>query len=176
VEGLYSLSEWNVQSVDFDFIPQPECHDSISAALATVRTTEGSPKGRPFPDSAQFNSRQTPHIPPRATRRDIHWCDLQETSLPLEGIQQKFKNLPLKNIDGTLCLYGAPVCSHVLSLFFSAGLRRVVLFHRDIPELSAVSAIVNKHLGVDAGSNKDKMVDCQHELIEEGFEDYAQLQ
>ena len=77
----------------------------------------------------------------------------------LRGIQKY-----VKTIKGTADFTNNPIKSHVLGLLEIDGLKSVMLDNKK------VAAIINKHLKGD----KD-VIACQEELIEAGFEDFAQL-
>ena len=77
----------------------------------------------------------------------------------LRGIQKY-----VKTIKGTADFTNNPIKSHVLGLLEIDGLKSVMLDNKK------VAAIINKHLKGD----KD-VIACQEELIDAGFEDFAQL-
>lgn len=70
----------------------------------------------------------------------------------------------VKHVGGVAYFQGNPIKSHVLGLLVIDGLKRVMLTN------DKVSAIINKHLKGDRDVNA-----CQEELIDAGFEDFAQL-
>ncbi len=77
----------------------------------------------------------------------------------LHNIHKHFKYIH-EHID----LDGNPVISHVLGLLLIDGLEKVFMDNTDVQK------IINKHLA----SGQDVFA-CQEELIEAGYEDYAQL-
>ncbi len=70
----------------------------------------------------------------------------------------------IKHIDGRADFDNNPIRSHILGLLLIAGLKYVELDH------PGVQNIINKHL--KAGRD---IFACQEELIEAGFDEYAQL-
>ena len=96
----------------------------------------------------------------------------------LVGITKKVKDLcangnqltdlhnihKLVDINGAADFLGNPITSHVLGLLMMPKLKEVFLDNR------SVQKIINKHLQ----GGRDIFA-CQEELIEAGFEDYAQL-
>ena len=70
----------------------------------------------------------------------------------------------IKYIGGSLYLNGNPITSHVLGLLKIDGLKAVFL------DDNGVQSILNKYL-----DNDRDILDCAEELVEAGFEEYAQL-
>ena len=71
----------------------------------------------------------------------------------------------------TLSFLGNPIKSHVLGLLKIINLREVILYGTgDDKSLIEVESIINRHLA----KGKDLLA-CQQELIDAGFEDFAQL-
>lgn len=69
---------------------------------------------------------------------------------------------------------GCPLKSHVLGLLKIKGLHKVALAKLGRrTKLSQVENIINRYLPNNRGN--DAIVDCQNELIDAGFEEYAQL-
>lgn len=173
VESLYSLPNWNIQTVDFDLDPQPHGLAAATAALATLRAAERNPKSTSLSGSVPEVSREPPHVPPYGKRHVICRCEWPVDSLPISDAMQTLK-LPVRSVSNAgarvLCLYGAPLRSHALGLLKIPNLRRVVLFHKEISILSDVSDIVNSHFEF----GEDGVIDCQHELIESGLTSYAE--
>ena len=77
----------------------------------------------------------------------------------LHNIHKHFKYIH-EHID----LDGNPVISHVLGLLLIDGLEKVFMDNTDVQK------IINKHLAKD-----QDVFACQEELIEAGFDEYAQL-
>lgn len=74
----------------------------------------------------------------------------------------------IKKIDGTLYISSNPIKSHVLGLLLIDGLKKII----SDPEWdSSWGRIVTKYIG----KGRKGMLDCQNELIEDGFEAHAQL-
>jgi hypothetical protein len=73
----------------------------------------------------------------------------------------------VKKIDGAFGCDGNKIKSHVLGVLLIEGCR---LFRIDN---NKVEDIVNKYL--KEPMSKQRMIDCQNELIDAGFEEYAQL-
>lgn len=86
-------------------------------------------------------------------------------------------HLHLPNINGTLDITWNPIDSHVLGLLKISGLR--LLYLSPLPsnpiteEKWKWAHIVNKYLKQPKGN--ERLYECQEELINEGFENYAQL-
>lgn len=81
----------------------------------------------------------------------------------LESLHNIHKHMP--EIHGNLQLHNNPIKSHVLGLVMIKGLKLVTLDNNRVAE------IVNKYLG----QGREAIMACQAELIEAGFDDYAQL-
>jgi hypothetical protein len=69
----------------------------------------------------------------------------------------------IKSIAGDFYLADNPIKSHVLGLLKIKGLKSVELDNEEVEK------ILNKYLP------EGDILDCQQELIEAGFDDYAQL-
>lgn len=105
-----------------------------------------------------------------------------EIGMYLDISNNKFTSLKdihkhLKKIDGFLVVQGNDIKSHVLGLFLIDGLSGISFGKKAQPW----GVIVNEYLGhahsndLSAEDRKDVMIDCQHELIEKGYEELAQL-
>lgn len=84
-----------------------------------------------------------------------------------------FKNVhkQIKSIGGFFNICGNPVTSHVLGFLLIENLQEVkTSAHMNMDK---VGAILNKYLPNTKGM--EAVLDCQEELIDAGFEDYAQL-
>jgi len=82
----------------------------------------------------------------------------------------------VKRLDGFIALSGNPIKSHVLGLLLIKDLSGISVDRKEAPW----GLIVNKHLITAAKSgygndNSDNLIDCQHELIEAGYEELAQI-
>jgi hypothetical protein len=81
----------------------------------------------------------------------------------------------IKHINGTADFSINPIKSHVLGLLKIEGLKYIkfVTFGYTDKELDSVAKIINKYLSGD----RDAMavMSCQDELMDAGFEEYAQL-
>lgn len=66
-------------------------------------------------------------------------------------------------IEGTINLQDNPISSHILGLCKIKDLKRAMLDNKE------VEAIINKYLP------EGDIIGCQQELIEDGFDEYAQL-
>lgn len=73
----------------------------------------------------------------------------------------------IKQVDGGLYFTSNPISSHVLGVLLIKGVT-----HFDMTK-TEVQDIVNKYLPNERGMGA--IIDCQSELIEAGFEDFAQL-
>jgi len=73
----------------------------------------------------------------------------------------------LKKVNGTFYADHNPIKSHVLGLLLIPGCEEVTLENRD------VQAILNKYLPNTRGNKA--LLECQSELLDAGFEDFAQL-
>ena len=76
----------------------------------------------------------------------------------------------IKHIGGILSLEENPIRSHVLGVLLIDGLQNIYMHHRYDNRINNVAKILRKHLQGD----RDVFA-CQEELIENGFEEYAQL-
>ena len=91
----------------------------------------------------------------------------------LKGIGKQY----LRHVYGSLNLYGCPITSHLMGLFFIRGLTEVLLGfitaddHPLGPKLLLAMSIINKHLG----SKEHDMMECQEELIQNGLKEYARV-
>lgn len=72
----------------------------------------------------------------------------------------------MRKIYGVFCASGNPLGSHVLGLLLIEGLKAVDL------DNEAVKTILNKHL---PSQGMKSLLLCQEELVEAGFEEFAQL-
>lgn len=83
----------------------------------------------------------------------------------------------VKRLDGFIALSGNPIKSHVLGLLLIKDLTGISVSRKEAPW----GLIVNKYLTAGAtktgygNNNSDNLIDCQHELIEAGYEELAQL-
>lgn len=141
-------------------------------------TFEGGPKeiGRDiFCDSSRLNSlRGIPSIVHRDLSGRFNFLSSFEGFPSTIGrnliiSDNKFRSLEgihthIKEIGHLINLFNNPIKSHVLGLLKIKGLKIVVLSNKD------VEFIINKHL-----QNEGNIYDCQEELINAGFEEYAQL-
>lgn len=73
----------------------------------------------------------------------------------------------IKQIDGELNTYSNQIRSNVLGLLLIKNLKKVMI------STGEVMSIVNSYLPNDRGM--DAVLECQAELIEAGFEDFAEL-
>jgi len=71
----------------------------------------------------------------------------------------------------------ATVKSHILGIMLIKGLDRVEVYgsNRLAKLVEAVEIIMKHYMMVDEKSRKDELIEVQHELIEAGLEDYAEL-
>lgn len=77
----------------------------------------------------------------------------------------------IKHIGGFLSLENNPIKSHVLGVLLIDGLQNILMYHQSNDRLNdTVAKILRKHLQGDRD-----IFACQEELIENGFEDFAQL-
>ena len=74
-------------------------------------------------------------------------------------------------ISGKFYCGGNPTKSHMLGLLLIKDLTEVVCYEKDIMHKPA--QIINKYL--KQPMSKQRMFDCQEELIQAGFKEYAQL-
>lgn len=74
-------------------------------------------------------------------------------------------HLIFKQINGTFYAMGNPIKSHVLGLLLIKGLDNVEIDNAEVND------ILLKYLHTD----RKGMIECQNELIEAGYEEYAQL-
>lgn len=105
---------------------------------------------------------------------EIHLCDQNRTDL--KGIHEEIGRImhgskPARAIH--LCLHGNPVRSHAMGLLLIPRLSRVVLYHRDVPELVEVSKIISAHIARKGRPLGSYIIDAQHKLIEAGLVSYA---
>jgi len=89
----------------------------------------------------------------------------------IHASNNKFESLKdiekhIKKMKGVLLLMGCPIKSHVLGLLKIDGLRGVGFDTQFVP--SEVNEILNRHL-----KNGKDLLDCQSELIDAGFYEYA---
>jgi hypothetical protein len=73
----------------------------------------------------------------------------------------------VKKIDGQFLLHGTKIKSHILGLLLIDGCTSIVLDNKE------VQTIVNKWL--EEPMSKQRMINCQNELIDLGYEEFAQL-
>lgn len=84
----------------------------------------------------------------------------------LTSLQDDNKNR--KKMNGTLFATGNPISSHVLGLIYMKGCHRVTLDNQEVQK------ILNKHLQNPDRSHKE-VIYCQSELLDAGYEEFAQL-
>lgn len=97
--------------------------------------------------------------------------DLSGTGITsLEGIGTK----SFKAIHGRLVL-PHDIKSHILGVLCIEGLTELVLSGTKFASTKAAGIIMSHFKSRKAESRSDRLIDCQHELIEAGFEDLAQL-
>ena len=96
--------------------------------------------------------------------KEIHSCfNCSDNKLKsLKGIHKR-----LREMDGTFFAYDNPITSHVIGILLVRGCKKIVL------DNIAVQKILNKYLPNTSGMLS--VLECQSELIEAGYEDYAEL-
>lgn len=181
-----------------------DCYIQIAPRIVIPRLSHLNVKIDRLPDGIRFNSAGdsfaigdndlvTLEGCPRFVKGDFYAGNNQLTSLEYapENIDGRahFTNNPInslhnihkhmKTINGSIKFADlqsgtCPIKSHVLGLLLIRGLRRAVLstgFENE--KLKVVEDIINKYLPNDKG--RASLIDCQNELIEAGFEEFAQL-
>lgn len=83
---------------------------------------------------------------------------------PLKSLKDVHKHFPI--INGQFNLNMCPLKSHVLGLLLIQGLSYIT-----IKNLPLVERILNNHIH----KGRAGLIDCQNELIDAGFEEYAQI-
>ena len=76
-----------------------------------------------------------------------------------------------QQIFGNFCCGDNPIKSHMLGLLLIKDLKEVVCYTNDI--MYEPAQIINKYL--KQPMSKQRMFDCQSELMQAGFKEYAQL-
>lgn len=76
----------------------------------------------------------------------------------------------VKRIDGVLSLRGCYIESHILGLLLIGNLRHVVMDTTEV--LMRIGDILNQYI---PSNGMESVLLCQEELINAGFEEYAQL-
>ena len=87
----------------------------------------------------------------------------------LESLENIHKNI--KQIDSVFDCSGNPIKSHMLGLLCIKGLQKVLCDRKNI--MHEPVQIINKYL--EQPMSKQRMFDCQAELIDAGFAEYAKL-
>jgi hypothetical protein len=77
----------------------------------------------------------------------------------------------LKSVNGRIYIANNPVESHLLGALMVAGCTEIVAQKSD--KCYKACEIINKYL--KEPNPKKKLIECQNELIEAGYEDYAQV-
>lgn len=90
--------------------------------------------------------------------------------MSLKGIEKVMPNLESLNLGKI----DDPVKSHVLGLLLINSLNFIETVTNSAPNETGWIAILNKYLSKDRKDRKI-LIDCQNELIDAGFEEYAQL-
>lgn len=89
-------------------------------------------------------------------------CSMNEIT-SLQNIHKQIKSIG----GGLIDLAENPIASHVLGIFRIEGVNRIKIDHKEVEK------ILNKNLS--RNDRKTAIYDCQEELINAGFEEYAQL-
>lgn len=158
--------------------PQPETVKEFDCAGVKLTSLEGSPSTVLDQFDCQDNELKSfkggPKTVGGAVVADFNMISSLEgfpksvgSFVSLEGnelssLHNIHKFIP--KMSGILYLSGNPIRSHVLGLLLIDGITHIVY------DGGKIQKIINKHLNDD----RDVFA-CQEELIEAGFEDYAQL-
>lgn len=192
LEGIYSSGNWNTHSVVVELVPN-------LPNSAPLRKTPEIKVSRPKAVQSLHPHSEEPYVPSAIARRSstaYFRGDRADSLKPVDAAFLKGSspqdpreiycchnpkldslasiNTSIKKLNGTLCMYGSPIRSHLLGLLLIEELNRVVLFDPDKQrqhKLSRASQIVNQHLW----RGREGLIDCQHELYDEGLEEYGQL-
>jgi hypothetical protein len=89
----------------------------------------------------------------------------------LEGIHKHIESIGGYFIGGpsTSKHHKVQITSHILGLLRIKGVTQVDINHPEVEE------IINKFLPMNPSDERKNMIECQQELIEAGFDEYAQL-
>ena len=137
---------------------QPEHIDGhFSCSDKKITSLEGAPSSVGFYFNCSYNNLASLEGAPSSIGGNLSCFNNKLTSL--HNIHKQ-----IKHIGGIATFNDNPIISHVLGLLLIDGLKEVFLDNKK------VHVIINKHLNGD----RDVFA-CQEELIENGFEDFAQL-
>lgn len=158
VGGHFSCSNNNIKSLDGI---QERIFGSLDCARNDLKTLQGGPKEIDGTLQCSFNDLSTFDGFPLIIGNNLFLSENKFTSL---------KNIHkyIKKIGGTIFLTNNPIKSHILGLLLIENLSNIQ-FSSD-PDLEN---IINKYLPNSRG--RTAVYDCQEELIQAGFEEYAQL-
>jgi len=139
-----------------------------------LTSLEGAPKTIGIDYSGDFDVSRNPltslNGAPDEVQGGVYCTSTNVTSL--EGIGQKF----LRSIYGELIIDAGQIKSHALGLLLVKGLRKILCANEaKIAWLGIVNKWLAKAHNDDFHSAKDHLIDCQHELIDAGFDDLAKL-
>lgn len=154
VSGAFDCSSNNLTSLE-------GAPSSVGGAFSCIQNKLASLKGAPKKVRDGFNCSSnvltslegiTPQIGGELVCDDNNLTSLHNIHMQIKhiGIEARFRRNPLK--------------SHVLGLLLIDGLESVLMDNKKVQD------IINKHLNGDRGT-----LACQEDLIEAGFEDFAQL-
>ena len=76
-----------------------------------------------------------------------------------------------QRLDGELSVFDNPIKSHVLGVLLIDGCKRITI--GNTKPFSDIEKMLNKYLPNDRGHAG--LTECEDELIEAGYEDYAQI-
>ncbi len=96
-------------------------------------------------------------------------CSISEDLIGTGNKIQSLHNIHkhLKAVNGKLFLRNNPLSSHILGVLLIEGCTEIIIDNKDVQN------IVNSYLPNKKG--REAIFDCQDELINAGFEEYAQL-
>jgi hypothetical protein len=100
------------------------------------------------------------------------YLDISNNKLTtLKDIHKHVKNLN----DNFIVLAGNDIKSHVLGLFLIEKLSGISISKKSQPWAVIVNDYLTHAHSNDITDKRDMMIDCQHELIEAGYEEHAKL-
>lgn len=156
--------KWKKLPIKFDVVNG----NFLASNLTSLETLENFPNrinGALYCGHSQLTSFE--HITPNI-KRDVNAVNLKKFT-SLLGVDQHFGKM-----NGALSMSFGNITEGGLGLLNVKGLMRLVNTGKDIStmvQLPKQFEIIDKHLRTD---NRD-IFECQSELIEAGFEEYAQL-
>lgn len=156
VGGVYDAAHNQLTSLE----GAPEEVNEFNCANNQLKTLQGAPKKVGYDFFFGFNPLTSLEGSPIEVI-GRYSCYHNKLLTNLKGIHKH-----IKTIKGTATFEGCPLTSHVLGLMKIEGLQRVEFNNA----LDGVEKIINKHL-----KGERNIFDCQAELEDAGFEEFAQL-